>query len=117
MKYLFKHALLIEKHHFSLGVHEVAEIVENHPHFLKYINAGWICDPEGVQEVSKLTHAERSERLLEKLMSKKPAATKIPGSGTGETGIKSPYPEPEVLAAEAPKEEKKEEKKFKKSRS
>lgn len=73
MQYEFKNAVSIDGKIFPVGFREVPEKVENHPHFLKFVGAGYIVDADGdaVSGHALKSPKERAEALLDKVMNKK----------------------------------------------
>lgn len=74
MQYQFKQACHLNGKDYHLGVHDVPAETEMHPHFYKYVEAGLIVDLEASKVVSPETTVERSKRLLDRLMAKKPTS-------------------------------------------
>lgn len=71
MRYQFKQAAHVNGKDYLLGVHDVSESTEYHPHFLRLVSAGLIVEAENASPVSTDTHQERSQRLLHKIMKRK----------------------------------------------
>lgn len=71
MIYHFKQAAHLAGKDYVKGNHDVPEIAEEDPFFLKLVGAGLIVEPEAVREVSPESPAERSRRLYDRLVSKK----------------------------------------------
>jgi hypothetical protein len=72
MLYQFKQAVCFGGKTYSLGVNEVDEKAEQDPYFLKLVKHQYVLDVEATVVVSPETLKERSERLLERLASRKP---------------------------------------------
>lgn len=78
MQYLFKQAVFLSGKSYPRGLHELSEKVENDPHFLKFVGAGFIVDPEAEHVQTTQTLKERSEALLNKVMGKKKISKATP---------------------------------------
>jgi hypothetical protein len=69
--YHFKQAVKIDGQHFKPGIHHVAPEVEAHPHFMRYVECGWVSEASQAEVVAKPESAhDRARRLHEKLMAK-----------------------------------------------
>lgn len=72
-KYYFSQSVKIEKKSFKVGVREVPEAIELHPHFLRYVKSGWVSEPtEGQLRTAQVAKQPRDEqsrnaKLFEKL--------------------------------------------------
>lgn len=106
MKYRFKQALHLGGKDFHPGVHTVPEKMKHgkvdvhhceHPHFLKYVAAGFIVESEVTEAVSLTSHKERTEMLLNKLIGQK--KPKVKAKSHCEP-CPPPCPEPEPTPCE-----------------
>ena len=90
--YQFKQAVRLCDQVFTLGTHEVSEKVENHPYFLKMVEAGLVVDIDEQKVVVQVSPQERSKKLYDRLTGK--TAPKV------ETKVEAP------AKVDAPKEKK-----------
>lgn len=74
MLYLFKRAVAILGKEFKRGDHEVSEDVENHPYFLKLINAGFVVESTAPPVVTVQPVEKRSQELFETIKAKQEKA-------------------------------------------
>lgn len=97
MLYQFKQAVHLNGKNYPCGVHEVDEKTEYHSYFLKLVSAGLVLEADVKKAVSPVDLQERSKKLLEKLMAKKPVVevpempdrSKTPPIPLSETALKA----------------------------
>jgi len=106
MHYHFRQAVIINGVRFAPGVREVPEKCENHPHFLKYVDCGWIGDAEQKATEASMSDQDRSKILLNRLIdqrAKKSAKAEAPvAAGVASTPAAPVAPEDAEQKAEAP---------------
>ncbi len=75
MKYRFVQSVHIAGTDYRRGVHDVSEKVENHPHFLKFVGAGFIveADPSGAVDSASFL-----QRMHDKVSKKVAPAVLVP---------------------------------------
>ncbi len=109
MHYKFLQAVHIQGRDYPRGVHSVSEKVEYDAYFLKLVSSGLVVEVEASKVVSPESSAERSKKLLDKLLAKKPVKAEAPA--TSEKGLANVHqqmrdalvpPKDEPKAPEAP---------------
>lgn len=102
MLYQFHQAVVLKGKHFGLGLHEVSEVLENDPHFLKYVGVGYITEPNGMPPAAHQSVKEKAEALLNKLREGKVK------NSPGPVPVKAEEPVAPVVVEESPVEEEEE---------
>ncbi len=76
MQYHFKQSVQIQNHDYRRGIHEISEDVEGDPYFLKLVKAQLVVEADAPKIVSAVSQQERTKKLLDRLMGRKPKALK-----------------------------------------
>lgn len=105
MTFLFKQAAFICGRSYRLGVHEVPETTQVHPHFLKLVSAGLVVESKKTVVISLESNEERAKILLSRLLAQRPK--KPAPVAEVETPAKSPWADSKSEADESGKKKKK----------
>lgn len=63
MQFYFFQSVVIERKHFKLGFQEVSAEVQKHPHFMRYVECGWISDRAPAKGVPVLQYRASADAV------------------------------------------------------